>query len=641
MKKQFVSLVSFILFCFISLSTSVALATASSIQLSGAEEQAAELIQQIYGIGTAEEQANLLLQAAEIAPDSPNILIECASLLGILNGNANYTTQIETMLRKVVSLATGDLRAEALQALGDMYLTTQGIDVATDFIRQELEKTPKDAVLLVMLAKVYYFNDQPDESLALIEQILLETPDDFEAERLRAILFINKGRYEESLSAFDQLEAKYPDEPQALAGRYIAYSWLGQFDMAIQALDDEIRNTGNESLWLERVKIRLFKQQDPEIALREAESLIKAHPDWLDVYISKMNAFITLKRYDEAMEVADQIATMNEGLGQLMQSMVLFAMDKWQEAKPLILHAVELPYLQKAWADVVTLYLQGYDDVPSAMGAVMKSFAIIGNEFYSYMRLGQIHAYIGDYLQAARAFYRAETYADEDAQAMQWLIITMIDAGRKDDAEKQLSLMEARYPGWYETMLARTLYENAFSLNDEALVSFTAFREKYPYSASTMQPIEATLLMAVGDVKGLRLMEAWMNEQAEDTLTANDWVQYAQVLLYAEETGRAKDALDTAEALLQENEALFPIKTRSEKKILLSVRAELARINGDMDACIAFLREAGELGYVLLSDTLCTADDVIYPSEAYDALYDIYGPGTEAWDITVHPKMPN
>lgn len=641
MKKQRMVLASIVLACLLMLGTGVALASATGVsRLTDEENRAVALIEQVFGLSDAMAQADLLFEAVEAAPESPLILVECANLLRILNKDGALTERIEAMLRKAATLAEGELRAQAYQAIGDLLLETRGTGAVTAFINQELERTPGDDTLRVMLAKVYFFDERTDDALAVLDALLADVPDHFEAARLRAVLLNDAGRWEEALHAYELMESKFPDKPYGLYGRYLVYIALGEFDRAARAIDEEIKSSGNDYLWLERANLRLFRQQNPELALKEANALVKAEPDWVDAFVAKLNALLILARYEEAMEVADQVFALDEGIGRMMQSIALSAQGRWDEAKPLMLKALEETYLQRSWSDAVLLYMQGYDDIDSAMDAVKKSFAVIGNEFFSYMRLGQIYSHQGQYLEAARAFYRAEAYAQSDAQAMQWLVLTMADAGREEDAFSQLAIMEQRYPGWYETMLTRVMVEETFHMPDAALMSFVVMREKFPYAAARMRQLEAILLLGVGDAKGLSLMEAWMNEQDADSLLAWDWSLYAHALLLARDTEKAGEAIAMAETLLSQIDPSHGDEIRNTKSLLRSIQAERARLEGDMEGCVALLREAAELGFVIKQDTLYTADEEPYPSAAYDALYAEFGPDQEAWDITVHPKMP-
>lgn len=641
MRKRRVTLQLISILCIILLVAGVSCAYASATQtLNEIEERAAEMIFQAFDSNDAKEQETLLLQAVQTAPDSPPILLECANLLSILNVDGKLTDTIEQILLQSKSIAEGKLRIQTLQALGDHYLQTQGIEATRLYIEDELEKTPQDITLLIMLAKVCYYGDQTDRAISILDTILEDSPDVLEAANLRAVLLCQLKRWDEAIDAFNQIEKKFPYAPEGLYGRYLAYNAAGQFDLAIRAINDEIFYRREEYLWMERLNIRLLRQHDPETALTEAEAFVKAQPNWLDAYIAQLNALIMMDRYDEAIDVAKGVSEIDEEVSKLLEGLVLLNASRWDEAKELIIPALSIPALQVFWADAARLYTQGYDDIDSATDAIIQSFAVPDNEFLSFLRLGDLNKHVGDLLEAARCYYRAEQYATGDAQAMQALVLTLIDAGRRDDAEKYLSMMEERYPGWYETMFARIVFEDVFSMPEEALISFVAFQEKFPFEASRMQPIEAVLLLATGNLKGEKIIAEWMNKQNPEALTISHWLQYAEALIYTENTEKIADALDMAESYLYQIDPSHINQIRQYQSVLSAHRAELARLSGDMESCVQWLEKAAALGTVLLSDTLETPDGNPYHSEAYNELYEAYSSDDQPWDITVLPKIP-
>ena len=609
--------------------------------LTESEMRAVEMIYQVYQSSDAKEQETLLLQAAQAAPDSPFILLESANLLSELNIVGALTDTIETILKKAKSIATGELRDQALRALGDHYLVTKGLEVARTFIDDEMTESPNDLTLQTMLAKLYYYSDEIDAALMLLDDIWENFPQALEAAELRALLLLDEKRWDDAIEAFSGIEEGFPDSPVSLSGRYLAFAATGQFEPAIRAINEEILFTGDESLWIERLNIRVYKQKDPVGALPEANALINAHPDWVDAYFAKINAQIMMEQYDSAIETAREVSKIDENLSRLLEGLALMAGSRWEEAKALILPAVLEPYLAGWWADASILFLQGYDDVDSATEALRQSFAAENNFYDSFLRLGDLNAHLGNLLEAARCYYRAEQHADDDALAMEMLVVTLIDAGRREEAAKYLQTMEARYPGWYETMIARVLYEQVFGTPADALVSFVALKEKFPFPATTiLPPLEASLLLAAGDAKGEWLIDEWMNQKDSESLTIDDWLQYAETLQYSENKAKMNDALDRAETYLEKIDPARVNVIRWAKARLLSCRAEAAKIEGDMESYIGWLEKACELGATLLFDTLETADGTPWPSEAYDALYRLYGPDPEPWDITVFPVIP-
>lgn len=613
---------------------------AEELELTDSELRAVNMIFQAYDAVDAKEQETLLLQAVQTAPDSPFVLLECANLLSELNTNGALTETIEAILKKAKSVAAGALLDQAFRLLGDFYLKTRGIDAARIFIEEELAEAPNELTLRIMLAKIYYYSEEIHTALSMLEEILEDSPQALEAAELRASLLLDLKRWDEALEAFSQIEKGFPNHPESLSGRHVAFVATGQFDLAVRAINEEIFHTANENLWMERLSVRVYHQKDPVAALSEADALIKAHPGWVDVYFAKMNAQIMMAQYDDAIVTAREVAKIDAPLSQLLESLALLACSRWDEAKALMLPALQTPYLKRWWADAAILFMQGYDDIDSATEAVIQSFAAENNNFDSFLRLGDLNAYVGNPLEAARCYYHAELYADDDARAMQMLVTTLVDAGRREESAKYLKIMEERYPGWYETMTARVFYEHGYGTPEAALRFFVDLKEKFPFpAASLLQPLEAVLLLANGDEKGEWLIDEWMNRKDSESLTAADWLLYAEALLYTENIEKSNDVLDMTESCLKGTGAAR-VNNRQYEALLASYRAEAARRMGDMDSCVEWLTKACALGATLASDTLETPDGNPYPSEAYDELYRQYELDLEPWDVTVYPIVP-
>jgi len=613
-----------------------------SWDLTDAEFHAVEIIFQVFDANDALEQEELLLQAVQVAPDSAFFWLECANLLSELNNEGTLTAAIEVILLRAKSVAAGELFDQALRSLADHYLQTKGLDAAKAFVEEELEKAPDNLALQIMLARVHYLCDDIDAALSMLDDILARAPQSLEAAKLQALLLIKYRRWNEALEAYDMIENLFPDSPDALNGRYVAYAATGQFHLAVRAIDEELFYTGNELLWLERLNIRVHRLFDPVAALPEAEALIKAYPDETDAYIAKFQVQLQLRQYDGAIDTARAIARIDEPLSDVLEGVVLMIAQRWDEAKAIMLPALAYQGLQGWWSDAVFLYLEGYDDVDSARDALIRSFAAPNNEYDSFLRHGDLNAHIGNRLEAARCYYRAEQHAAHNAGGMKMLVLTLTEAGRRVEAAKYLQTMEERYPGWFETMFCRVYFEQTFGAPEEALIAFYALKENFPYPASAvLVPLEAQLLLSAGNEKGEKMIEEWLNRIDPDALTADDWLQYAQALLYTGDTVKIDDALSMAASHIEKIDPARVNQIRQLQARVFVLRAETLRHSGDMKGFVDWIEKACELGVTLIADTLTKPDGNPYPSDEYDELYRQYGPDPEPWDVTIFPTRLN
>lgn len=589
------------------------------------------------------EQQNRLLKAAELAPDDPEMLLSCAQMLFYLDATGEYAERCEEMLQHALTIAQGDLRVAVLQALAEQMVYNGKGDDAVALMEKEVEEDPDNSDMLLSLAIVLYYADHNEEALALVDAILAQMPDNMDAQRLQANVYLDSCMWEEALAAYQRIDEEFPEYLDGLYGVYMTYLASGEFELAVRTIDTMLGMGADESLWLERARVRLWNQYLPEQALAEATALLNKDPAWIDALFVKLVSQIMLDDYEGAEETAGAIADVDEGFGVVMQGLVMMNLGEWEEAEALLRDLIDrMPENYLAYKNFASLMLDGYDDVDSATDAMRKSFAALGGQGDSevYSQLARVYVRQGEYLEAARAYAKADSLVWDDPMPLYDLLITCLDAGRAEDATETLAELERRYPGWYETMLGRALWEKSLGNADAALEAFLAFEEKFPYPASSMLGSKYTFMAEAGDPEGAALLQAMIEEQG-DAASALLWDAYA----YAQ---TVLGNLEEAETALAEATDWLPIrrtrKTAYARSAWISVettRLELCLEAGDLPGAADAVASAVSYGWspwIMLLQPERYGE--LIEMEAVQAVLKTLPQMPDEWDLSVPPTVP-
>lgn len=589
-----------------------------------------------------DEQAGiaLVLEAAQLAVGNTEILLTCAQLLYYYDAAWEYSEETEEILRQAVAASSDGERNEALQMLAEHLLYDERPEEAIDLMTEAVENAPEDESFQVTLAAVYFYSGRSDEALETLENLLEDSPKLFDAYSLRAAIFYSECRWDEAIAAYQKLDEQFPEYFDGLYGLYQTYLASGQFERAIRVIDDVIRYGGDDAMWVERARIRLWKLYDPEAALKEADSLLRVNPDWIDAQVIRIGAYIMLGQYEDALAVADILEEMDADYADLMRGIVAMNDERWADAEKIFMEITErVPDNYTAWQYRGATHIFGYDDLAGTMSALSEAFALTNGygDTDLYITLGQAYRSRGGLLEAARAFAQADMLTYDDPRPLYYLVVVLADAGRINDVLDILTDMEQRYPGWYETMLARILVEDMLGNSQKAVDAFEAFAAKFPYGASTLVTLEGTLRAAAGQAEGTEMIEAWLAEtECENAL---DWDAYAYALVQAGELDAAQEALDKAEAYLAEDDPQHARTVRDTRISIETTRAELLLARGDMEGCIKAYKEAAALGWPLTALASYSALKDVYTSDAYQALLDEPAQ-QEIWDLSILPVIP-
>lgn len=605
------------------------------------DEVALSLLEAVFATEDVAQRIDLVLRAAKAAPANVEVLVSSAQLLYYFDETGQYAGQAEEMLKSALKLARGEDRIYAVQSYAEQLIFWDRPDEALALLGEAIAEFPENEQLRVSLATAQYYSGQRDAAVAALEELLEDSPRNLEAHRLRAAILLDECRYEEALEAYQQIETGWPEYLEGLYGQYLTYIASGDFEMGVRAIDLLLGVGGEEGLWLDRARIRLWNQHMPEQAMKEAEALIRVDDEWIDAYAVKLVAHIMLEEYNNAREVAQKVAGLDKNHGDLLYAIVDMNDGEWKAAETRLRGITKrTPQAYSAWKNVSTVRLEGMDDIDGAVEAMKKAFAITRGQgdMDLYAQLGHVYRRQGNLLEAARAFSAADAVTFDDPSPLYYLIMVCVDAGRAGDIHQVMAEMERRYPGWYETMLARVLVEDALGNADAALEAFAAFAEKFPFPAGNLTALEGVLKTAAGDAEGADQIKAELDAMDEPTVADVDTYAYALLLL---------GDLDGAEKALAEAEALMPEKTdengrlvRDAEVSLLTTRAELALARGDLDGSIAAFAEAAAQGWPAYSLALHPRYAVLRETEGFAAIMESQPVIENDWDLTIAPAIP-
>lgn len=605
--------------------------------LDAGEEEAYGLLEAVWSAEDFETQVTLIERAAEAAPGNLDVLFTCAQLLYYLDLEGLYSDECEAMLQDIIAADSPYLTLPAMQLLAELLIYEGRPDEAITLIAEAAAENPDDVDFEVTLATVLYYAGEYADALLLLEEILEDSPESLEAARLRAAILSSEYEYEEALNAYKQIARQFPEYLDGLVGQFQVYLASGDFARAIRTIDELLLSGAEETMWVERARIRLWNLYDPGAALSEVSALLNANPDWIDAYAIQLGALLMLEDYEGAYAVAEQLASYDAAYGATLKGIVAMNEGSWALAEEVLAGLAEQSDNINAYKYQALLRMEAYDDLAGATEAFGKAFQI--SEAYSdselFMYLGHLYRREGNLLEAARAYAEADRLTYDDPAPLYYLVMVCGDAGRKGDMLGMLAEMDRRYPGWYDTTLAHVLVEDILGNAEAAMSAFDALAGKFPFMAENLTALHCILLAKTGDAEGLERMRAWI---AEEGRTAQDYDHYAYTLLLSGNLEGAKEALGAAEEMLSEetDEAVI----RSTRVSVETTRAELLLLEGDTEGCIEALKAAIGLGWPPAALALYDEFAEVYASDAYQALLPNGVSEDEIWDLSVYPTIP-
>lgn len=604
------------------------------------EEIALRLLESVFATEDTQERITLLLRAAEAAPDSVEVQVSCSQLLFYIDENDEYIEACEAMLRTALRKAKGEEQVYVLQSLSEQLIYQGRAKEAAVLLKEGIRQLPANEQLKTTLATVLYYSGESQQAIDTLTELAEDSPRNLEARRLRAAILLDEGHWDEALTAYQQIESEWPEYLDGLYGQYLTYIASGQFELGVRAVDLLLGNGAEDALWLERARIRLWNQYMPEKAMQEAEALLRKTPAWIDAAAVKLVALIMLEEYGEARTVADQIAESDLNHGELLHAIIDMNEGKWTAAEEKLTDLLErTPENYTAWKNLANVKLEGYDDVDGATEAMAKAFAITEGDGDTdlFLQLGHIYRRQGNLLEAARAYTAADMATYDDPAPLYYLVMVCIDAGRHEDVQSVIEEMERRYPGWYETMLANVLAQDALGRPDAALEAYTTFKEKFVFPASSMQQLEGMLMAETGDSAGVEQIKTLLEAGTADV---HDWDAYAYVLLQM-------DDIEGAEQALAEAEKAFPGETKDNARELRDMRVsmettrgEILLAQGDTEGSLKAFERAAAIGWPAHTLALNPLYAPLREAEGFDAFMASQPTIEKDWDLSVKPQIP-
>lgn len=617
----------------------IAGAQAPVAQTAASDQAVARLIEALGKVANFEESVTVIEAAAAENARDATVLLACAQLLFYLDEANIYAAQCQQWLEAALTTARGDARYAVLQTMLDqMYYNGQTADAVT-LMRREARRNSDDDTLQVLLASALYYDSRYDQALETLDALLEDSPHNLEGKRLYASILLEQCRWQDALDVYVQIEKEWPEYLDGMYGQFLTYVASGQFDMGIRAIDLLLGAGAEDALWLEKARIRLWKQYNPEAALKESEALLRVDDQWVDAAVVKMAALLMLERYDEAREIMEPFLADYKEYATLMLSLIDMNAGMWKAAEERLTKLIaESPDAYSAHDSLSSVYLDGYADLDGAYAAIRDAFAITSGQGDQnmYQQLGHVYREQGQFLEAARAYRAADAQTFEDPTPLYYLVMCCVDAGRAEDAMDILQEMERRYPGWYETILATMWVADVQGHPEQALEAFEALQAKFPFPAADMTQLEALLRLETGDTDGLELLKA----EAEEMNETGAWDTYAYGLCIAGDCEAAKEALAKARERLPEATEENGRMLQQTQISLETTAAEIYLREGDFESAARALEAAAALGWNSDALALNPAYDGFCETEAYQQIMAQRPEMPAEWDLSVPPTIP-
>lgn len=355
-------------------------------------------------------------------------------------------------------------RSVAPLKLAELKANNGDIPAAKKVLNAVTEKTPDYLPAWSVLAQIALSEKQYDECISISERILNADQLNFRSRQTMAQAKLAKGQIPQAIQDLENLNALLPKSPQTKFQLAMAYLQTTNMDRAVTALEQAISlNTNFTDAIVLQGRLNLSKG-DASGVVNSMLSLIKRQPDARAAYLLLSDAYLALRRPDDAAAVLQSFikARPTDPLPQFQLAMIRRDQGRNTEARTLLEAALAL-----APENLPILYQ--IIDLDIADKNYQASLNRLQSEIQRRPKSGGLH-----FLEAR--VYRAQgdlTRAEESLKATieldpnfvsayQLLAQTYVSGQKLDKATQQLEGLLANKPRDVRSlMLLGTIYEQA------------------------------------------------------------------------------------------------------------------------------------------------------------------------------------
>lgn len=590
-----------------------------------------------------QKRLEMVAEAAGDVPDNVTVLLSCVELLYWHDYTGAYDELAERLTLRAEQIAQTD--EEKLAVLEMRVQQLLWANQAEEAIRlmEDADAPLRDSTgMKMLLASVQYQTGQTEKALETLEAVIEDDPQNLEASDLRATLLLDDFRYEEALGAYRQIDKAWPESLVGLYGQYITSIAMGEFAQGVRLLDQLLAYNMDDSLWLDRARIRLWQQYMPEKALEEADALLRMNPEWMDAGMVRVGALLMLEESEQAHEQVAALAPLDADYADLIDAIVYMNEENWEAAEALLTALVDRsPNAFSAMRNLAAVALDGYGDPAEAMAWMRQAFAVVGPQgsFELFAELGHVYLAQRNPVEAVRAFTAADYSTIEDPSAQYFRVLVFLKAGDRAEMLSALAEMERQYPGWYETMMTRVQVEDALGNAQAALDAFLLAKEKFPHPLEKQVRMEAALYAAAGDKRGIETMAALVADgPTEDRVVNGD--AYAYTLLQEGRLDEAQAALDAARTALAEDAELSDVARGQLHVQLQGTQMAIHMARDDVQSAVEAMEAIGDTAWAPGAMLLDPRMEALTKEAAFAKAMAAQGYTDLTWDVTRMPTIP-
>ncbi len=293
---------------------------------------------------------------------------------------------------------------------------------------------------LYTLARLYKEVNRPDDAAAIYKKIQTLQKDNPEPFYQMAMNNEMRGKYTEAIKFYEmalKIKKDYKNTVRHLAVCYFnrgkenyardnykgaellfnkSLEYLPDFEPAIAALKI-LKDRKNFQKVLEIIKAadKLFDDNKYPQAIIRYQDAIKRVPDIPEVYVSLANAFMKLKRYDEAKKVLEKGLENNKNSHLIYSNMgILFArMKKYNDAIKMFDQAIFGDPKNVSYYNLKGSLYFSVNDFKTALGVFQEALNVNEKDPETHLNMGRVYYKTGDYDMAIVEFNKAIRFSPD------------------------------------------------------------------------------------------------------------------------------------------------------------------------------------------------------------------------------------
>ncbi|MDD5579743.1 MAG: tetratricopeptide repeat protein [Methylobacter sp.] len=336
-------------------------------------------------------------------PDEP----EFYNLQALLDTLEKDTASAEQSYQKAIQLDPKNILAHL--GVAKLALENGNLDKAKDYANKTLainEKTINAYLLLADIASKEKNNEEVENILLIaLEKVKGNVTAEIEAVKNLGKFYASRQQPEKALSLSDDLVKRYPNNSSALSilaqAQIVNNKKPAAEETLHQVIDQEKQDIYNRLLLAKLLSEHPDKEKEVFKLFDEAAEIA---PDKPEGFLFKAAYLIKLKRYTEALELANKIDTLfpKLGLGTLLKGEIYVEEKKWDKALDTYQQAYQIQPNDKIMFTIV--------DLMTVQKKIPDAIKFLNDELVKHSKKSAVHFKLATVYQQQNDYKQAETH---------------------------------------------------------------------------------------------------------------------------------------------------------------------------------------------------------------------------------------